>query len=259
MVIGAVAALSIGSAVAAEPARPVGAAGAQLETVIFADPALPSVRVVRGAGPAAAAKSLEIVDFGASGGGAVKVLRGASFPAAARQSRPAASFGVGAAVQRVTFADPQQQPVTVVRGAARHSAGFELFGPASDSDLNRVAFAVDGVESSHGADWRMWRPEPSGPQGPMQVSEAAASDVGGGNRFDESENRALGRAYLARLYRRYGNWGDAVAAYNWGPGNMDGWIAAGRIAARLPLEVEHYVERVVAGALVAEAGLRAAM
>ncbi len=61
----------------------------------------------------------------------------------------------------------------------------------------------------------------------MQVSAAAAIDLGGGDRFDLTQNRLLGRAYLARLYRRYGNWPDAVAAYNWGPGNLDAWIATG--------------------------------
>src|ERR1700730_12947381 len=50
--------------------------------------------------------------------------------------------------------------------------------------LDRVVSAVDGAESSHGRDIAMWRPDPSGPQGPMPVSEAAATDVGGGNRFD---------------------------------------------------------------------------
>lgn len=83
--------------------------------------------------------------------------------------------------------------------------------------LDRVASAVDGAESSHGKDIAMWRPDPSGPQGPMQVSEAAATDVGGGDRFDLTQNRALGRAYLAQLYGRYKNWPDAIAAYNWGP------------------------------------------
>ena len=52
----------------------------------------------------------------------------------------------------------------------------------------------------------MWRPEPDGPQGPMQVSAAAAADVGGGDRFDETDTRALGRAYLAHMFRRYGSW-----------------------------------------------------
>lgn len=94
--------------------------------------------------------------------------------------------------------------------------------------LDRVASAVDGAESSHGRHAAMWRPDPSGPQGPMQVSEAAAIDAGGGDRFDLLQNRAIGRAYLLQLFWRYGNWPDAIAAYNWGIGNMDAWLKAGR-------------------------------
>jgi hypothetical protein len=147
--------------------------------------------------------------------------------------------------QIVTFADPRYLPVNIVRGSVSHALDFELFGPASAADLDRIAFAVDGAESSHGADLRMWRPEPSGPQGPMQVTAAAAMDVGGGDRFDVAQNRILGRAYLARMYQRYGNWPDALAAYNWGPGNVDTWIGGGRLASQFPLEVERYRERVL--------------
>jgi hypothetical protein len=106
--------------------------------------------------------------------------------------------------------------------------------------LDRVAYAVDGAESSHGADTKMWRLEQDGPQGPMQISAAAAADIGGGDRFDETENRALGRAYLARMFRRYGSWPDAVAAYNWGPGRMDDWISGGRPIDKLPPQVARY-------------------
>lgn len=113
--------------------------------------------------------------------------------------------------------------------------------------LDRVAFAVEGAESGHGADPQMWGPNPNGPQGPMQVSAAAAEDVGGGNRFDETENRALGRAYLAQMYRRYGSWPDAVAAYNWGPGHMDSWISDGRPFDKFPPAAEIYRIRVLVG------------
>ncbi len=61
----------------------------------------------------------------------------------------------------------------------------------------------------------------------MQVSEAAATDVGGGDRFDPDQNREIGRAYLAQLYRRYGDWPDAIAAYNWGIGNLEAWVKSG--------------------------------
>jgi len=111
--------------------------------------------------------------------------------------------------------------------------------------LDRIAYAVDGAESSHGADLAMWRSDPSGPQGPMQVSEAAAADVGGGDRFDSTENRALGRAYLVQLYRRYKNWPDAIAAYNWGMGNVDAWVKAGRPADKFLIGVAVYLRRVL--------------
>jgi Transglycosylase SLT domain len=113
--------------------------------------------------------------------------------------------------------------------------------------LDHVAYAVDAVESAHGTDPRMWRPEPDGPQGPMQVSAAAATDVGGGDRFDEQQNRALGRAYLALMYRRYGSWPDALAAYNWGRGHVDSWIGEGRPFDKLPPSVERYRIRVLFG------------
>jgi hypothetical protein len=125
-------------------------------------------------------------------------------------------------------------------GSASGSRGVDLLVPGGGAVLDRVAFAVDGAESSHGSDPRMWRSEPNGPQGPMQVSAAAAADAGGGDRFDERENRALGRAYLARMYRRYGSWPDAVAAYNWGPGHMDIWIGGGRPIDQLPPAVARY-------------------
>jgi hypothetical protein len=111
--------------------------------------------------------------------------------------------------------------------------------------LNRLAYAIDGVESRHGADPGMWRADPNGPQGPMQVSAAAATDAGGGDRFDEKENHALGCSYLARLYRRYGSWPDAVAAYNWGPARMDVWISGGRPIDKFPASVDRYRTRVL--------------
>jgi len=122
--------------------------------------------------------------------------------------------------------------------------------------LDRIAYAVEGAESDHGTDPLMWGPDPKGPQGPMQVSADAAEDVGGGNRFDTRENRALGRAYLAQMYRRYSSWPDAVAAYNWGPGNMDAWIAGGRAFDKFPSAVERYRIRVLIGSSLGTPRLR---
>jgi len=117
-------------------------------------------------------------------------------------------------------------------------------GPARQ-DLERIAYAVAGAESSYGRNPAMWRPNLAGPQGPMQVSEKAARDVGGGDRFDIAQNRTIGRAYLALLYRRYVNWPDAVSAYNWGMGNLDSWIRAGRPSRKLVQAVAKYSYRVL--------------
>jgi len=89
------------------------------------------------------------------------------------------------------------------------------------------------------------RQDASGPQGPMQVSKAAALDVGGGDRFDLAQNRAIGRAYLAQLYGHYRNWPDAIAAYNWGLGRVDAWVRAGRPQDQFLPSVAVYLRRVL--------------
>src|SRR5580693_6700158 len=193
-----------------------------VQLITFPATAWSAVRVVRGGLPARdksgqkpvaeKAETAEIVTFADPRRSPVRVLRGDSESGLAMpgQVHPAAMT-----MQVVAFADLRDRPVSILRGSGLPAViDTEWFGPASAADLDRVAFAVDGAESSHGADLRMWRPEPGGPQGPMQVSAAAAFDVGGGDRFDLAQNRALGRAYLARMYRRYGNWQDAIAAYN---------------------------------------------
>lgn len=265
---------------AVPPALAAATAGTNVETVYFADPKQPPVRLVRGpaphmpapqagAGPAVARSALahpvgpaaagpgaarpqqattQIVSFGTGFAEQVTVVRGMAPPL------PSPKAPSGAKLERVAFADSRTPAVTVLRGPQLSELfSSDLFGPASEGELERIAFAVDGVESRHGADPRMWRPEPTGPQGPMQVSAAAALDVGGGNRFDLDENRVMGRAYLAQMFRRYGNWSDALAAYNWGPGNVDAWIAGGRPAEKLPLETARYIVRVMRDALITTA------
>jgi hypothetical protein len=132
-------------------------------------------------------------------------------------------------------------------------AGSPIEGAAAA--LDRMALAVDRLESSFGTDPLMWRADPDGPQGPMQVSAAAAADAGGGDRFDGVQNWLIGRAYLSGLYRRYGNWPDAVAAYNWGPGNMNTWIGRGRQPDAMPATVALYRLRVMDAAVYGPLGL----
>jgi hypothetical protein len=225
---------------------------ASVQIVTFPETEWNAVKVVRGGATAKDANAAvpptekpvaaEIVTFG-DPKNIVRVLRGDGDRSPAPVPPPRAT---GMNSELVTFADPHVRPVTVLRGSVAPSLpAIALFGPAREPDLDRIAFAVEGAESSHGTDPQMWQPQPNGPQGPMQVSAAAAADLGGGNRFDMIENRMLGRGYLALMYRRYGNWPDAIAAYNWGPGNMDTWIGSGRSRGSFPLEVERYQGRVL--------------
>jgi hypothetical protein len=258
--LAASAALALGSGVALAEAtkktRPPLAT--EVETVNFANPNVPAVRVVRGAlspgatptAPTLAAPQFrvtpsnsEIVSFGNGRASTVTVVRGTGV------NNPAAPAAGPTQLAGLPVANPRA-PVNVLRGGGAGPADLGLFGPAANGELDRVAFAVDGAESGHGGNPAMWRAELGGPQGPMQVSAAAALDVGGGDRFDLRQNRLIGRAYLALLYRRYGNWWDAVAAYNWGPGNLDQWIAQGRRSEQLPLETALYLVRVLRDAFL---------
>ena len=152
------------------------------------------------------------------------------------------TVAVAQAGERTALPDP---PIAVSGARVSSQRAIKTASQSVSATLDRVAYAVDGAESSHGADLTMWRPDPSGPQGPMQVSEPAAADVGGGDRFDSTQNRAIGRAYLAQLYRRYKNWPDAIAAYNWGMGNLDNWVNAGRPADKFVNGVATYLRRVL--------------
>lgn len=156
-----------------------------------------------------------------------------------------------ASVTKEVFHDSSGAQVLLIRGSVSPLAAsiYPLVADriefATGLDLDRIAFAVEGLESSHGRNPAMWRTDLAGPQGPMQISEAAALDVGGGDRFDLDSNKLLGRAYLSHLFARYGNWPDAIAAYNWGPGRVSSWIAAGRPEDELPISVHDYLSRVL--------------
>ena len=150
--------------------------------------------------------------------------------------------GAAAYGERIPSSEADAVGAEAIRADAKRN---NAEGTTARTVLDHIAFAVDGAESSHGRDRAMWRLNPSGPQGPMQVSEAASTDVGGGDRFDLSENRRIGRLYLGQLYRHFRNWPDAIAAYNWGRANVDTWIKAGRPTHKLLAGVAVYVSRVL--------------
>ncbi len=88
--------------------------------------------------------------------------------------------------------------------------------------------ALISVESSWNASAKA---KGSSAYGLTQLTKAAAQDVGV-DPYDVKQNLQGGADYLARQYRRTGNWTDALAAYNQGYGgyqNADGQAYAKKV------------------------------
>lgn len=57
----------------------------------------------------------------------------------------------------------------------------------------------------------------AGAQGLMQIMPANDASLGVTNPFDVQQSANAGAAYLAQLYKQYGDWNTALIAYNQGP------------------------------------------
>jgi len=80
----------------------------------------------------------------------------------------------------------------------------------------------------------------AGAVGLMQLLPSTATELGVTDPYDPRENILGGTRYLAMLLDRYeGDLRLTLAAYNWGPGNLE------RAPDRLPRETENYVEKVL--------------
>lgn len=79
----------------------------------------------------------------------------------------------------------------------------------------------------------------AGARGLMQLMPATARSLGVHDSFDPEQNVMGGTRFLKDMLQRYnGNVDSALAAYNWGPGNVD------KRADHLPRETRDYLARV---------------
>lgn len=138
-------------------------------------------------------------------------------------------------------------------GTAVATDVFAQFAPrVAVSDFDRLSAIVMGMESGGRRydDNGNLLESPKGAKGEMQVMDATNAAPGFGvtpARDDSPEERArVGRDYLQALVKRYeGDLSKTLAAYNWGPGNVDkaikehgdDWLA------QAPSETRNYVAR----------------
>lgn len=92
----------------------------------------------------------------------------------------------------------------------------------------------------------------SGAQGLMQLMPETAKNPGFGitpaRDNSPAENQRVGQEYLDAMFKKYnGDTKSALMAYNWGPANVDAWIAGGR-KGPVPAETQAYVGKVAAAA-----------
>lgn len=75
----------------------------------------------------------------------------------------------------------------------------------------------------------------------MQLMPGTARDLGVADPYDPQQNLRGGVRYLRQMLQRYhGDLATALAAYNWGPGNVDKYGMQ-----NLPPETRAYVSRIL--------------
>ena len=91
----------------------------------------------------------------------------------------------------------------------------------------------------------------SGAKGLMQITDATADDPGFNIKplkdpFDPIENVRFGTEYFNALMKRYDNdTVSALAAYNYGLGNIDKWRKKGSKFDELPAETQNYINTIL--------------
>ena len=133
---------------------------------------------------------------------------------------------------------PLSEPGTVVSGGKLNGQEIDdvIQGAADQYGVEPALIkAVISVESN--GDPRAI--SSAGAQGLMQLMPKTAAELGVTNPFDPAQNIMAGTRYLSRLIDRYqGNQKLALAAYNWGMGNLE------KNPSALPKETRNYIARV---------------
>ena len=104
----------------------------------------------------------------------------------------------------------------------------------------------------------------SGAIGLMQLMPSTAAQLGV-NPYDPKQNVSGGSALIGRLIHKYGNVDTALAAYNWGEGNLDmyrntgHWLTrSGQTSYTVPQETRDYVKKITGDNLTLQVNVNVA-
>lgn len=127
---------------------------------------------------------------------------------------------------------------------------------ATKSDVSDIDRIIQNAASSYGVDINLirrvieaesnFKPDAvssKGAMGLMQLMPETAKELGVKDPLDPAENVMAGTRYLKKLLDRYdGSVPHALAAYNWGMGNLD------TRRSRMPAETRNYVAKITGAA-----------
>lgn len=164
---------------------------------------------------------------------------------------------------------PQEPPMGMAEGGlATLSVPEDMFDEPDNGGYaggGIIAFADGGMSNLYNAvemaesGGNQNAVSPKGARGVMQLMPGTMRDPGFGvtplRDNSEAENRRMGREYLDAMIRKYGNQTTALMAYNWGPGNVDKWLASGADIKKVPSETLNYVKKVMGGEAQPDAAL----
>jgi hypothetical protein len=139
--------------------------------------------------------------------------------------------------------------VSIAKAAAPYQ---DMVNDAADKNgLDRNMFRAQLYQESQ---FNPNAKSPAGAQGIGQFIPSTAKERGVD--VNDPKSSIYGAAsYLGELKQKYKDDGLALAAYNWGPGNVDSWLKTGRgLKGPLPDETKNYVQTITGKPLARPAG-----
>jgi soluble lytic murein transglycosylase-like protein len=110
---------------------------------------------------------------------------------------------------------------------------FEKGGQANYEYSNPYGVPEDILRAVHGAEssFGTRNVSPAGAKGHFQFMKGTGKEYGLTNEadfYDFAKSKNSAAKYLSRLHNQFGNWEDALSAYNWGPGHMEAFKKTGK-------------------------------